>query len=100
MITDSMNNSITTDNHPSAEQHPHDNHQQGENLTQNHAYSEADIQVAKKEKESRHTSTHLYISLYFLLNHHNEYNVSLGNIHVGQDIELQQLSAYLLCSQV
>jgi hypothetical protein len=100
MNIDEINNSITTVSYPSAEQYSYNNHQQGNNSTRNHINSEDDIKVVNEVKESRKTPIPLYISFSFILNHHNEYIVSLGSIHVGQDIELQQLYVHLLCLRV
>lgn len=100
MNVDSMHNSITIVSHLSAEQHPSDNYQQEKNLTQNHTNSEDNIKVANEVQASRNTPTTLYISLSFLLSHPNQYNVSLGSIHVGQDTEMQYLCVQLFCSQV
>ena len=91
MNENSMDNGAITPIHSITDQHPHIDNELRQNSIQNQPNSATSDTVTEKTKKSPMTPTPLYIIFFSSQSSSCIECCLLGNIHVGQDIQLQQL---------
>ena len=100
MNENSMDNGGIRDRHSFTDQHPHIDNEPHEDSTQNQSAPARSDNIAEKIEKLPMNPTPLYIIFFFSQSSSCIECCLLGNIHVGQGIELQQLWVRLLSSQV
>ena len=100
MNENSMDNGAIRGRHSFTDQHPHIDNEQLEDSTQNQSAPARSDNVTEKRKKLPMNPTPLYIIFFSSQSSSCIKCCLLGNIHVGQGIDLQQLWVRLLSSQV